>query len=229
MLTPLKSLTLVDQANQQLLHYIDENALVAGDSLPSIAKLSEMMGTSRAVVRESLKSLEAKGIIEVANGRRARIRPVTCEPLLGYFQRFLQMERHAAREFAEVRVALELQSVKLAIEYAQDSELAELRELVQRMREHLHDAETFASLDVRFHLQIARASHNSLLVHLLESLRDAIRESIQRGLQKRLTADQMETVQKFHERVMNSMMERNVDGALAAMNAHFDEIAMCLD
>lgn len=229
MLTKLKSLTLVDQANEQLLKYIDENQLSEGDSLPSIADLSEQFGTGRAVIRESLKSLEAQGIIEIANGKRARIKPITSEPLLNYFQRLMQVDGGAASEFAEIRVALEVQAVALAIQRGTDAERSELIETVRQMRENLHDVEAFTELDVKFHLQIAHATHNHLMVHLLESLRGAIRESIKRGLQKRLTSQQMESVQVFHEKLADTLINKDVAGAKTAMRAHFDEIAMRLE
>ncbi len=209
--------------------YIDENDLVDGDSLPSIAELSERFGASRAVIRESLKSLEAQGIIEVANGKRAKIKPVTSEPLLNYFQRVMQVDNRAAWEFAEIRVALELQGVSLAIQRGTNEELQSLSGVVREMRENLHDAEAFADLDVKFHLLIAHATHNTMMVHLLESLRGAIRESIRKGLHKRLTPAQMEGVQGFHERLVETLIERDVEGATAAMHAHFDEVAMFLE
>lgn len=226
MLTQLKSLTLADQASEQLLKYIDENQLFEGDCLPSIAELSEYFGASRAVIRESLKSLEAKGVIEIANGKRAQIKPVTSEPLLNFFHRVVQTDGQAAREFAEIRVALELQGVDLVIRRASDQELRNIQTTVLEMRKHLHDAEAFAKLDVKFHLQIAHATHNRVMVHFLESLRVAIHESIRRGLHKRLNPEQMESVQVFHERLAEKLIYRDVAGATAAMHAHFDEIAM---
>ncbi|WP_246434638.1 FadR/GntR family transcriptional regulator [Teredinibacter haidensis] len=229
MLTRLKPLTLVDQANEQLYQYIDQNGLEEGDSLPSIAELSEKFGASRAVIRESLKSLEAKGIIEIANGKRAKIKPVTSEPLLDYFQRFMQVDQRAAWEFAEIRIALEIQSVSLAIQRGSDAELHGLYALVREMRENMHNAEAFADLDVRFHLLIAHATHNTMMVHLLESLRDAIRASVRKGLHKRLNREQMSAVQGFHERLAERLIKRDVDGATEAMHAHFDEIAMSLE
>lgn len=229
MLNSLRSPTLVEQTCEQLLVYIDQQRLAAGDSLPSITALAEFFGASRAVIREVLKSLEARGIIEVANGRRSKIRPVSSEPLLNYFQRCLQVDNRAAWEFMEVRAALEVQSVTLAVQRGTDEELGALVVVVEQMRSNLHDADAFAELDVQFHLLIARASHNTLMVHLLESLRDAIRESVRKGLHKRLTSAQKETVQRFHERLVETLLQRDLNGALEAIHAHFDEIAMSLD
>ncbi len=229
MLTPLKSLTLVHQAAEQLIKYIDENGLSEGDSLPSIAELSEKFGASRAVIRESLKGLEAKGIIEVANGKRAKIRPLTNEPLINYFQRVIQVDNSAAWEFAEIRVALEMQCVSLAIQRASAEELEDLRPVVKEMRDNISDAEAFAELDVKFHLLIAYATHNTMMVHMLESLRDTIRESVRKGLTKRMTREQMEGVQECHEKLVEALVNRDEEGASEAMHAHFDEIAMTLE
>ena len=229
MLTRLKSLTLVEQANQQLLNYINQNGLQAGDSLPSIGELSEFFGASRAVIRESLRSLEARGIIEVANGKKAKIKPLTGEPLLTFFQRFIEVEDRAAWEFAEIRKGLEMQCVSLAIRRGSDSELQALNAIVTQMRANLQNPDAFTDLDVRFHLMIAHATHNTMMVHLLESIRDAIRESVRRGLHKRLTREQLETVQGFHETLVERLIARDEPGAIKAMNAHFDEIAMALE
>ncbi|TVZ38222.1 DNA-binding FadR family transcriptional regulator [Alteromonadaceae bacterium 2753L.S.0a.02] len=229
MLTPIKSLTLVDQANQQLLAYIDECALQAGDSLPSIAQLVDLLGASRAVVRESLRSLEARGIIEVANGRRARVKPVTCEPLFGFFQRFSQVEDRAVWEFAEIRVALELQCVRLAAERGTDDQFQGLCETVKLMRRNINRPDKFAELDMQFHLQIAHATQNTMMVHLLESLRDAIRDCIRSGLHKKPSKNQMNTVQTAHERLVDRLVARDVAGAEQALHAHFNESVMLLD
>ena len=100
MLTPLRSHTLVDQASEQLLRLIDESELCEGDSLPSIGELAERFGASRAVIRESLKTLEAQGAIDIANGKKAKIKPVTAEPLFNFFQRAMQMDGRVVSEFA---------------------------------------------------------------------------------------------------------------------------------
>lgn len=229
MLTRIKASTMVEQVNEELLRYIDQNNLQAGDSLPSIGALSEQLGASKAVIREALKSMEAKGIIEIANGKKAKIKPITCEPLLSYFQRCMKVENKTAAEFAEIRKALELQCVSSAIKRGTEEELASLEVVVREMRDNLINAEVFAELDVKFHLLIAHATHNTMMVHLLESIRDPIRESIRRGLHKRLTQSQMETVQGFHERLVENMLARDEAKAILAMNAHFDEIAMSLE
>lgn len=227
MLKKLKPLTLVEQASQQLLQYIDQEKLKPEAPLPSIGALAENFGISRPVIREAFKTLEAKGIIEVANGKKATIKPITSEPLYSYFQRSLQLET-SIHEFMEIRKALELQGVRLAVERGTKEELNLLQKTTKTMRENLSNEDLFAELDVQFHLVLAQMSHNSLMVHLIESIREAIKDSIQKGLRKRLTREQMEVVQGFHETIAQRITLRDADGAEKAMMAHFDEISMSI-
>lgn len=229
MLTPVKSMTLVEQANEQLLQLIARESLQAGDSLPSIGALAEQLGASKAVIRESFRNLEARGIIDVANGRRARIKPVTSAPLVDFFSRFMQVETRALEEFTEIRVALELQCVHMAIERGTDTQLQALSATLVAMREQLMVPEKFAELDMRFHLQIAEATQNTLMVHLLESLRDAISNCIREGLHRKPSRPQMEKVMQAHEQLAVHIIARSSDAAKRALHTHFNETSLIHD
>ena len=93
---------------------------------------------------------------------------------------------------------------------------------------HIYEEEISAELDVEFHLIIAKATHNTMMVHLIESIRDTIKNSILKGLQKRFTAEQKEIVQGFHETIVERMIQRDALGAAQAMSDHFDELSMSL-
>ncbi|HJC69227.1 MAG TPA: GntR family transcriptional regulator, partial [Candidatus Brachybacterium intestinipullorum] len=67
--------TLVGRARQAVLDLIDDEGLDAGDPLPSAGALAERFAVSKAVVREALSALDALGIVEISNGRAARVRP----------------------------------------------------------------------------------------------------------------------------------------------------------
>src|SRR5215510_14475461 len=108
--TKLNRTTLVEQVAQTLVEFIESSHLMPGDTLPSTTKLATNFGVSRPVVREALKFLEAKGVIEISNGKKPMVKPITTEPLLGFFDRIVKVEHKALREFMEVRQGLEVQS-----------------------------------------------------------------------------------------------------------------------
>ena len=83
--TKLQRTTLVDQLAQGLVTLIDSRHLQPGDALPSSADIATSFGVSRPVVREAFQILEAQGIIEVANGKRATVKPISADLLTGFF------------------------------------------------------------------------------------------------------------------------------------------------
>ena len=124
--------TLADQVTDRLLEYIEAQHLQPGDLLPSETSLVTSFGVSRPVIREALKSLEGKGIIEIVNGKGALIRPIDSDPLRLFFRRAMQMEYGTMLELMEVRKGLEVQSAVLAAQRRDEKDLASHPPGVQR-------------------------------------------------------------------------------------------------
>jgi DNA-binding FadR family transcriptional regulator len=220
--TRLNRTTLVEQVAQNLIDFIEDNQLKPGDTLPASAELADNFGVSRPVVREALKFLEAKGLIEIANGKKPAIKPITMEPLQGFFDRVIKVEQEALKEFMEVRQGLEIQSAKLAAQRRTPEELVELKAVIAAMRQNLHNPDTFADLDVEFHLIIAKASHNTMMVRLIKSIRETLRVTVGEGLRHRLSEKQVEPVQRGHEAILKAIEQGNPKAASEAMRAHFE-------
>src|SRR5512143_1516024 len=115
--------TLADQVTDRLLEYIEAQHLKPGDLLPSETSLVASFGVSRPVIREALKSLSGKGIIEIVNGKGALIRPVDSDPLRLFFRRAMQMEYGTLLELMEVRRGLEIQAALLAAQRRNEKDL----------------------------------------------------------------------------------------------------------
>ncbi|MBB5830883.1 FadR/GntR family transcriptional regulator [Brachybacterium aquaticum] len=107
--------TLVGQARQAVLDLIDADGLEAGDALPSVGALSERFGCSKAVVREALSALGALGIIEIANGRAARVRPPDTALVRFYLSRALRgAPGEGFSTLMDLRSPLEVRAAALA-------------------------------------------------------------------------------------------------------------------
>ena len=220
--TKLNRTTLVEQVAEGLMQLIETDKLQPGDSLLSTTKLVSHFGVSRPVVREALKLLEAKGVIEVANGKKPTIKPISTEPLLGFFERIVKVEHEALKEFMEVRQGLEIQSARLAAERHLPEQMEQLKQTVQAMRQNLNDLETFIELDVTVHLLIAEASHNATLLRLIKSIRETLRTTVWEGYRRRTKA-QIEYTQQLHETIVASIEESNPEKAEEAMANHFKD------
>lgn len=215
--------TLVEQVTERLLEYIDQQHLKPGDILPSETSLAAGFGVSRPVVREALKHLEGKDVIEIINGKGALIRPIASEPLRLFFQRAVRMDQKSMVELLEVRKGLEVQAAGLAAERWEPKDMQAIRQVVQAMRANMSDQEAYVRLDVDFHLNIAAASHNAMLAYLIESIRGALRNTIVTGLKSRGADLHLDTIQATHELLLKNLEERNIAGATQTMMRHFDE------
>lgn len=215
--------SLVEQVTDALMDRIEEDELRPGDRLPSTASMMADFGVSRPVIREALKTLEGRGIIQISNGRTAVIQPVTGEVLQSFFKRAVIFEEDNLREVLEIRYGIEVQCAKLAAERRTDKHVAELEDLVQEMRASLHSSETYTELDLQFHQLIAAATGNRLLYYLVRSIRDALRDMIREGLTHRLTDEELQLVQTTHEGIVRHIAARHPDEAARAMAFHFDD------
>ncbi len=220
--------TLADQVAERLLEYIEGQRLHPGDLLPSETALVSSFGVSRPVIREALKNLEGKGIIEIVNGKGALIRPIDCDPLRQFFKRAMQMESGTMLELMEVRKGLEVQSAILAAQRRNEKDLAAIDRVLRAMRENMDDLDTYTRLDVEFHLCIAAASHNMMMVSLVEAIRDALRNTIIAGLKSRGPALHLESIQQTHELLFQTLVDGNVQAATDAMLRHFDEAIVAM-
>ena len=117
-------------------------------------------------------------------------------------------------QLIEVREALELQTAKLAAQRATDEEIEEIAVCRKWPELKKRDAESDAENDFKFHLAIAVASHNSLLVELILSLRNLLHDYV--ILANALAEDMSSTFQE-HERVFQAIQSRKPDDAAAAM------------
>jgi GntR family transcriptional repressor for pyruvate dehydrogenase complex len=228
MLTKLSRETLADQAARNLMAFIEAQDLKPGRMLPPETQLAADLGVSRPIIREALKSLEGRGIVEVVSGKGAVVKPVDSQPLRLFFQRSMQIESEAIIDLMELRKGLEVQCAVLAAQRRTPDELAQLADIVAGMRHDLRDPNAYVELDVAFHRLIASMTHNSMIYHLMRAIREAIKDTLHESRLRRLTDEQLDRVQVGHEAILASLEHGDVEEAERAMTAHFDEAAMSL-
>lgn len=228
MLTKLSRETLAEQAARNLMAFIEAEDLKPGVLLPPENQLAADFGVSRPVIREALKSLEGKGIIEVVSGKGAVVRPLDGQPLRLFFRRALQIQREAIIDLLELRRAVEIQVAGLAAQRRTPAHLTQLAEIVAEMRSNLRNPEAYVALDVAFHQLIASMTGNIMLYHLVVTMREAIAQTLPESQLRPLTAEQLERVQVGHEVILASLEQGDPAAAERAMAEHFDEAVKSL-
>lgn len=222
-LQELTRYTLADQAAESILAYIYEHELKPGEILPSAAVLASQLGVSRPVIREALKTLEGQNTIEIINGKGAVIRPVGSQDLNTFFQRALGFDRKAIGELLEVRQGLEVQAARLTAQRRTEEDLEMMAQVLERMHSHYHNVEAYTADDLTFHVSIAAATGNAMMVHLVESLRDATWESMHRWHCQQRTTEEYTQVQRMHERIFEAIKAGDPEAAAQAMSSHFNK------
>ncbi len=213
---PVRATRLSDQVAAQLQALIIDNALKPGEKLPSERDLCELLSVSRTVVREAVRSLVVKGLLEVRPGGRMVVRAPDAALVS---ELMTLMLRSGGGEIAfshiqEVRRLLEVELAALAAERRDETDLLRMEVLLRSMVEHQNDPHRWADADVAFHAAIAAATHNPLYPVLLHSIVEML-------IEIRLTGIRLpETPQKayqHHLRVFERIKAQDRPGARKAM------------
>lgn len=168
---------LSDKVAELLLDTIMSQGLEPGERLPSERELGEQFGVSRTVIREAVRSLAAKGLIDVRTGSGLRVAAVKAAAVTESMNLFLRGSGLLDYgRIHEVRTTIEIQVACLAAERATDEDIAHLNEVWQEMADGLGDIEVASRADVAFHRAVAEAAHNPLFVVMLDSIGDVMLE-----------------------------------------------------
>lgn len=215
--------TLAEQIEEHIRELIVSDRLEAGEFLPSSVELATEFGVSRSIVREALKSLQAKGLIEIANGKRARVQPISGSVLVDFFDRFTQPQHGSVIEMLELRRGIEVQGALLAARRRTDDDLKSMWALLARMEQNIGDPHGFTAVDIELHLTIIEASKNRMLYHLAKSIRATMRDSMNEGLMRHTDRREWENIQASHVELVQLIQNQDVEGTGACMARHFDE------
>lgn len=161
-----------------LLTKIRDGEWKPGDKLPSVVELSASFGVGRSTVREALSALKATGWLDIRHGGGTFVKkelPTEHKPGTDPFK-----DAASIMELLEVRKVLEAGTAQLAARNRTDADLTALQAVLVTMREALEADDTAAGeqADVAFHAAIAAATHNSLLIGLMDSLSERLGRTI---------------------------------------------------
>jgi DNA-binding FadR family transcriptional regulator len=215
--------TLTEQIANDILAKAAQMHLKPGDKLHSEAELGIAFHASRSAIREALKLLAGRGVIQIINGKGAILRPPNEHQLQLYFDHSLKIGRTPFHEIMEARKPIEIQSAMLAAERRTRTHIEHLEALIKQMRAQLHNTDRYVDLDLELHLLIAHAGQNSVVNHLIRAIRGALNTRVHDSLYKRRNRQQLEIVQTLHEDIVYEIVAGHPDRAGQAMRLHFDE------
>ena len=159
--------TLTEQVADGIMNLIQETPCKAGDKLPTEKELCESTGAGRNTVREALKILASRNVLEIRQGAGTFVsekQGIPDDPL-----GFSMVNDHVklTKDLLQVRIMLEPQIAALAAQCAKENEIKELEEILEEMEAAMKKREDYSELDTKFHTKIAQCTHNIVMENLL--------------------------------------------------------------
>ena len=213
---------LYEQIVQQIEESIVRGDLKPGDQLPAERDLAHRFGVSRTAVREAVKALREKGLVEAYSGRGTFITDGTTQAVRQSFDLMVKIgQPEGSTHLAQVRAILEPEIAALAATRIQEAELATMREAVSVMDKAGQDPDAYIEADLDFHLALAEGAANPLILSLLDSIVGLLREQRLRIFR---VPGGPERGQVHHKRILEAVELHDAEKARQAMRQHLDQV-----
>jgi len=213
---------LYEQIVQQIEESILEGRLKPGDQLPAERELAQQFGVSRTAVREAVKALREKGLVEAYTGRGTFVTDGTSQAIRQSLDLMAKIgQPDGSTHLAEVRAILEPEIAALAATRAEEQHIATMREACAVMERTKHDPDAFIEADLDFHLSLAEAAANPIILSLIDSIVGLLREQRMRIFN---VDGGPERGQFHHKRILEAMERRDPKMAREAMQAHLQQV-----
>jgi GntR family transcriptional regulator, transcriptional repressor for pyruvate dehydrogenase complex len=219
-LEPVRRSRIYENIVEQLQRLIQQGELAPGDQLPPERVLAETFKVSRASVREALRALELRGLIEGRQGGGTFVRALSSDDLIPSMASALLVGAEMD-QVMEVREMIEPHIAELAALRATPEAIAELEALLARQAERVGRGEIPIEEDTAFHNALAIATGNGVLLRLLHLIVDLLEDSRARWFQ---SPDRPAKSLAGHRRVLDAIKQRDSAAAYHAMAAHVRQV-----
>ena len=218
----VKTSRLFEQIVKQVEESILAGQLKPGDQLPAERDLAHKFGVSRTAVREAVKTLREKGLVEAYSGRGTFVTNGTSQAIRQSLDMMIRInQQEGSSHLAELRQVLEPEIAGLAAPRIEEQLLATMREAVAIMDRNLHDPDAYVEADLDFHLALAEAVGNPLILSLLDSIVGLLREQRTRVFS---VDGGPERGQFHHKKILAAVEKRDSGRAREAMRAHLKQV-----
>ena len=204
--------SLAEQVADRISDMIREQALTAGEKLPNEFELASLLNVGRGTVREAVKLLVSRSVLEIRRGKGTFVRehPGAVDDPLGF--QYMQDKYRLAQDLLEIRMLLEPQIAELAAVRATDEDIAEIRALCEEVEEMIRAGVPHLEKDVEFHARIAKSTKNQVMPNVIP----IITKGVSYFVEMTNYSLEQETIDT-HRQLTEAIADRDPIGAKAAM------------
>ena len=228
---------LADHVVEKLLALVQARGIQPGQRLPAERQLATELGVSRTSVREAIQKLISQGVLATRRGAGTYVQSSApaewLQEAMGPLVRLINDDQHYRYDVLETRHALESSTAWLAAQRATAEDKAHIKRCFDVMVQHQQDghSELAARADAQFHLAIAEASHNLVLVQVMQSLFKVVLSTVahNRHVMFRLSAPR--TVQELtlqHQSLMQAILDGDPQRARECIGEHLEHVRVSL-
>lgn len=217
---PIARRTTYQLVAEQLIELIGSRRLRPGDVLPPERELVESYGVGRSSVREALRMLESRGLIESRGGGSFAVAELR-NLLDRSFDLLVTVEQADYAELFEVRRILEGEAAALAASRRTKAQIERMRQTIDDMERGLSSEERFITADLRFHLGVAEATKNRVVVHLMHAIRSLLQRSLSSSYH--ITGSPERAVE-MHRLILEAIAARHPEEARQRMQEHVSRV-----
>lgn len=210
---------LSEQVESQLFDAIQKSVFSHGDYLPSENELTRMFDVSRAVIREALLRLSARGIVDIQKGKGAQVLKPSIDSVLDPFSRFVNYKcgNEGLVHIVHVRQMLEPEIASLAAKHRKESDLIKLQQSVLELKRSGSNKVKMSHWDIVFHETLSQSCENPVLPIVIHPLYDVLAKfhwpifNLAKIIDVTIAA---------HEEILDAVEKRDAGAARIAMEAH---------
>lgn len=210
--------------SEQIADLLEEEILTGGkigERLPSEQQLAERFEASRTVVREALKILRARGLIDSRTGSGAYTTRPDVQDLSHMLSRIILMDKQIDyRSIYDVRICLETAAARSAALHADEFDFDQLEDILDRLKNYNLGVLERRDLDFGFHQALAQFSGNPLLALLVETMANVFKDVIKIGI---FIEGGIDDAILRHQRILDALRKRDADLAEQMMFEHLDQ------
>lgn len=221
LIEPIKRTRIPEEIASRIRSLIEDGTYEADKPLPPERVLAQRFDVSRGSVRDALRMLEMIGLLETRHGQGTYPRELDVEKLVTPLASVLSFNSRLQDELLDVRRMFEPAVARVAASRITADELEELDRILASQRARLRGGDTTIDDDTEFHAAIARATHNRVVEHIMQTLNELLVTSRTQTLKQ--PGRQQRSI-RGHASVVAALREGDSDGAAVAMTRHIEQI-----
>jgi len=206
----------------QIEEAIRTKVLVPGVKLPSELALCQQFGVSRTAIREALRTLSGRGLLSISKGKGIFVQNISAETVTDPIQRYLEMQlqRDYVLDVVHARQIIEPPIAASAALHHTEEDAEKLKKDQYDLEHSEGDYKELSRLDMLFHLDIAKASENSLIPLILEPIHRLIPQI--KSSVYATVVDAKKSAVEWHDKILTAVLNKDAEGARMAMIRHLE-------